>query len=216
MNADPRRAAHRRLLASLPLLLSLAGCFSLARQEPPQRHYVLGDGAPVAESRSAAAREGPTVGLRRLRLATYLEMPYVVVREGASEVAYSEYHRWGEPLGEGINRAVAGRLAARGGFRGVDTAPFPAQQRYDYLVQLHVERFEGVAPTGAVTGSAQGEAQLLATWEVIRQADGVVVARGATDHRAPGWRVGDYPDLVRLLGAGLDVLTADVARSIGA
>jgi hypothetical protein len=37
---------------------------------------------------------------------------------------------------------------------------------------------------------------VLATWEIIRPLDGAVLARGVTDYRQRGWRVGDYAGLV--------------------
>jgi hypothetical protein len=52
------------------------------------------------------------------------------------------------------------------------------------------------------------------SWEILRQRDGVVLARGATDYREPGWRVGDYAGLVRSLDAGLNVLTEDLASTL--
>jgi uncharacterized protein len=209
-----KNAIHGARLVALAGLVGLAGCFSLGRAETPQRHYVLG-GDRVQESASAGAPvdlAGLTIGVRRLRLAPYLEAPYLVVREGANRISYAEYHRWGEQLGGGINRAVAGHLAARPSFRAVDVAPWPGRQEYDYLVQLHVEHFEGLAPEDAA--AVQGEVHMRVSWEILHQRDGVVLARGTTDHRVSGWRLGDYPGLVRSLDAGLNVLTEDLASTL--
>jgi uncharacterized lipoprotein YmbA len=200
-------------LAGLAALVGLSGCFSLGRTEPPQRTYVLGGTAAANVEASTPGLSGITVGVRRLRLASYLDPLLLVVRQGENRVSYSEFHRWGEHLGEGINRAVAGYLDQRGSFATIDVAPWEPRARYDYVVQLHVERFEGVAPEGAADGV--GEAHLLASWEILRHGDGEVLARGTTDHRAPGWRVGDHSDLVRLLDASLDVMSSDLARSLG-
>jgi uncharacterized protein len=206
---DTTRGVRLILLASL---IGLTGCFSLGRTEPPQRHYVLGgdllqeNGAPPGDP------AGLTVGVRRLRLAPYLEAAFLVVREGANEITYAEFHRWGEPLSVGINRAVAGYLAARAPVRGVVVAPWPAREQHDYLIQLHVERFEGVVPEGPA--AVEGEVHLLASWEIIRHRDGAVLARGTTEHRESGWRVGDYAGLVSRLDAGLNVLSDDLASRL--
>jgi uncharacterized protein len=197
---------------SLAGLVALTGCFSLGRTETPQRHYVLGGDRVQQSAQAPADLAGLTVGVRRLRLASYLEAPFLVVRQGANRVSYSEYHRWGEQLGDGINRVVAGQLSDRAPIRAVDVAPWPGGQRFDYLVQLHVERFEGLAPEDeSVT---RGEIHMLVSWEILRQGDGVVLARGTTDHREPGWVVGDYSGMVRSLDAGLDRLTADLASTL--
>jgi uncharacterized protein len=203
------RVARLMLIAGL---IGLAGCYSLGRTEPPQRHYVLGGDRLPENVTPSASTAGLTVGVRRLRLASYLEAPFLVVREEVNRISYAEFHRWGEPLGGGINRAVASHLAAQTPVRGVDVAPWPARERYDYLIQLHVERFEGVAPED--TTAAHGEVQMLVDWEIVRQQDGAVLRRGTTEHREPGWRVGDYPALVRSLDAGLNVLARDLTAGL--
>jgi len=203
------KSARMVVLASV---VGLSGCFSLGRSEPPMRSYVLGGTAASGVGAGAPGLSGVTVGVRRLRLASYLDPLLIVVRQGDSRVTYSEFHRWGEHLGEGINRAVAAYLGERGSFATIDVAPWDARARYDYLVQLNVERFEGVVPEDPA--ARVGEAHVMASWEILRHGDGEVLARGTTDHRAGGWRVGDHADLVRLLDAGLDVLAGDLAGSL--
>jgi uncharacterized lipoprotein YmbA len=152
-----------------------------------------------------------TVGIRRTKLASYLAVPFIAVRRGASQIDFSEFHRWGEPLDEGINRVVARLLASRG-LRDVAVAPWPAGARYDYVIQLDVTRFEGVIAPGGTPG--EGEVHLSATWEIIRQQDGVVLVRGTTDRTNSGWTVGDYSGLVALLDEELDVLSLDLIAGI--
>lgn len=194
-------------------MLLLAGC-SLSRGAPPEQQYVLGGGGPQPSAAARTDLQGRAVGMRRLQLAAYLETPSVVVRRGdrAQELSLSEFHRWGEPLGDGINRAVAGYLTAGAPFRVVDVAPWPARAEHDYLVELHVLRFEGVAPRDSAT--VVGEAHVLVTWAVVRPADGDVLARGTTEYRKGGWRVGDYAGLVTLLDAGVQALSTDLLRSL--
>jgi hypothetical protein len=207
-----RKTTSTALIVPLALL-AFAGCFRLSRDTPPLEQYVLG-GTPAANSAAPSADPaGVTVGIRRLDLAPYLATPAVVVRRGAHQIVHSEFHRWGEDPGEGITRAVAGYLAAETSIRAVDVAPWSAGARHDYLVQLHVVRFEGVAP--ADSGAVDGEAHMLATWEILRQEDGAILARGTTDHRASGWTVGDYAGLVTSLDRGLNGLAGEVANCVG-
>jgi uncharacterized lipoprotein YmbA len=210
--------SNRRIHSRVPGLIGLSGliavsaCFSLARTEPVTRHYVLG-GTPLAENPGPSpALAGVSIGVRRLRLASYLDPPFLAVRQEPHGLGFSEFNRWGEPLAGGINRAVSRYLASAATFRTVDLAPWPAREKYDYLIQLNVERFEGVAPAEA-TASA-GEVHMLATWEVVDQQEGVVLARGTTEHREAGWTVGDYPDLVRSLDAGLITLSRDLLAAV--
>lgn len=206
-----RYAMKTTRLIVLCALAGLTGC-SLSHGDPPLRHYVLGGDRVQGSGAPHPGLAGLTVGVRRLQLASYLESPAIAVRRGQQEITLSEFHRWGEPLSRGIGRAVAANLTAGAPFRAVDVAPWPLREKYDRLVQLHVLRFEGVAP--AEPAADEGEARLLATWEIIRQQDGEVLARGTTDYRQGGWRVGDYAGLVALLDAGLLVLSNDLMTSL--
>jgi uncharacterized protein len=204
-------------LVLLATLLSLAGCFSLSRQAPPQQHYVLGAGGPPEHATPPADRpvedsSGHVIGLRPPRLADYLATPFIVVRRGEHQVEFSEFHRWGEDLGRAINRTVAGRLAAPASPHRIEVAPWPAGTSPERVIQVHILRFEGVAEEAPVTG--EGEAHLLATWEILRPLDGAVLARGTTEVREEGWSIGDFDGLVRLLDAGLDILAGDLARGL--
>lgn len=204
-------------LVFLATLLSLTGCFSLSRHTPPQRHYVLGVGeaperAAAPADRLAAGPDGHVVGLRPPRLADYLASPFIVVRRGAHEVEFSEYHRWGEDLGRAINRTVAGRVAARASPHRIEVAPWPAGTSPDRVIQMHILRFEGVAREDFLNHEA--EAHLLVTWEILRALDGAVLAGGTTEVREEGWSLGDFDGLVGLLDAGLEILARDLALAL--
>jgi len=206
---------------ALPLVaLLLGGCFKLSRESPPLRQYVLSataqpgaaagalGSAPAGGVSSPTARATLTVGLRRMDLASYLSVQYLIVRRGTSELVTSEFHRWGEDVGEGINRVLAAYLAGSPPVRAVDVAPWQPASRHNFLVQLHVTRFEGVADSAAT----EGRVHVTAGWDIIRPFDGRVLLRGSTDDRRESWRVGDYTGLVR----GLDAALLRVARDISA
>lgn len=206
-----RRTIKLAQAACLGALVCLAGCVSLARTEPPQEYYVLGAEAHRQDGPPPGAVSELTIGLRRLKLASYLASPFMVVRLGANQVDFAEFHRWGESLEAGIDRVVADGLVAHG-FGEVVVSPWPAQARPGYVIQLEVVRFEGLALDGP--DSTEGGVLLLATWEITRQMDGSVVARGTTDYQRPGWRIGDYPGLVTLLDSGLGVVADDLAVAL--
>jgi uncharacterized lipoprotein YmbA len=207
-----RYVARTVRLTSLSALVVLGGCMSLGRGEPPQQHYVLGGGPPMESAPPSLDLSHLTIGVRRLQLAPYLETPFILVRRGPNQIGFSEFHRWGETLSAGINRAVVGYLGDRASFRAVDVAPWPSGERYDYVIQLHVQRFEGVSQ--GEPSAVDGEVLLLASWEIIRQLDGTVLKRGATEYRESGWTVGDYAGLVTLLDAGLHALTDELLGSL--
>jgi len=209
---------HFTTIATRPTLslalIALAGCFGLNRGDPSQRHFVLGLASSPANVETASAGDVPglTVGLRSLRLAEYLESPLIVVRRGPHRIELSEFHRWGETLDQGISRTVAGYMEGQGSSLDVAHAPWPTRSEQDYLIQLQILRFEGSAPDGlAVT---EGEALLLASWEILRGDDGALLAQGATEYHGPGWAVGDYDGLVALLETGLSELARDLVAAL--
>lgn len=196
---------------SIAALSTVAGCFSLGRDTPPLEQYVL-SGARTLESAAPRDPAGITLGMRRLDLAAYLATPSIVVRRGAHQIGTSEYHRWGEDLGHGISRALASHVEAAAQIRAVNVAPWLVRTEHDYLLQLHVSRFEGIADSDLP--SATGAAQVTASWEILRPGDGAVLARGGTEYRRQGWRVGDYAALVTMLEEGLSVVARDVVSCV--
>jgi uncharacterized lipoprotein YmbA len=191
---------------TVAMVVALSGCFSLGRDEPAMEHYVLNAGE--TEVRPQAPEGAPTIGLRQIQLAEYLDIPFIAVRRGANRITYSDFHRWGEGLSGGINRVVARHLEARGAFAGVDVAPWSAGATHDVLLQIHVTRFEGVAPDVDLPES--GSVHVTASWNAVRMPGSVVIARGHVDRRQPAWQVGDYAALIAALEQGLSELGDDI------
>lgn len=203
-----RAPRHAWRFFAFAALLALAGCFRLSRDAPRVKYFVLSGAATAASSRPPSTPDtaGIALGLRRLDLASYLSRPAIVMRRGANEIVVSDFHRWGEELAEGINRVVAAHLASEPLVRVVDVAPWAARARHDYLVQLHVFRFEGATDSAAT----EGRSHLTAGWDIIRPVDGRVLVRGSTDAFGAPWRIGDYAALV----SGLDAALSSMARDI--
>ena len=208
---NTRRMARTLRLLGICALLTEAGCFSLARPTPPLEEYVLGAGPRPVAALPARDSGGLTIGLRRLDLAPYLSTTAIVVRRG-SKIVTSGFRRWGEEPSAGIMRAVAVSLAAAPTILAVDVAPWPVQAQHDYLVQLHVSHLEGVAAEDLT--ATEGEIHVMASWEIIRSQDGTLVARGETDRRETGWKVGDYLGLVTRVDKGLTGLASDLATCL--
>jgi uncharacterized lipoprotein YmbA len=203
-----RRATR---ILTITAMVALTGCFSLSRDEPAIEHYVLST-ADEQDIRPQASSPGPTIGLRQVQLSEYLDIPFIVVRRGSNRIVYSDFHRWGEGLAGGINRAVVQRLLKGGHFGDVDGVPWAAGRKHDYLLEVRVERFEGVSP--ASPAETMGEVHVLIEWQVLEQTGGMTLARGTTEHRERGWRVGEYDALVAALDRGLIRLAEDISSSV--
>lgn len=193
-----------RLIAVLPLLAT-AACFSLSRNAPAVQHYVL-SGARTALAAPSPNAAGLAIGIRRMEIAPYLDTPLLVVRRGEHNIETSAFHRWGEDLGEGINHTVAAHLANNAPVKHVNIAPWAARTQHDYLVQLRVVRFEGVADSAASTAAVH----VLTTWDIIRPLDGTLLVRGSTEYRDGRFPAGDYNALVGELNSALVKVASDL------
>ncbi len=212
-------------LVLLLVLMVLPGCFSLAHDAPTQQHFVLG-GYDVLGGHAASGDDvaggaerveqlsNLRIGIRQLQMAEYLDSPLIVVRVGQHQIRYSEFNRWGGSLESGVMRALESYLMALAPFGDVDTAPWDPRVRHDYLVQVHLQSMEGWMPADGA--GAQGEARMLASWEIIDPQNGAVLVRGTTEQETSGWTVGDYEDLIDRLDAGLWELSRDLVAALAA
>lgn len=187
------------------------GCFSLGREAPVERHFVLGGSTTQDAVMPSDRLSGLRIGLRQPQLAEYLESPLIVVREGQHQIRYSEFHRWGGTLSSGLSRALARYLKALAPVEHIDVAPWAPRATHDYLIQIHLLHMEGLAPDAA---SSEGGAHVMASWEIVLPRDGTVLARGVTDYQEDGWTVGDYTDLVDRLDAGVWELSRDLVDAL--
>ncbi len=199
-----------RFLLSMSLLV-LAGCFKLARHSPPLQQYVLSGARTAFAAPASVDTAGLTIGIRRMDLAPYLAVPAIVVRRGAHEIVTSQFHRWGEDLGEGINHTVAAYLTNAAPVKAVNVAPWAARSTHNFLLHLHVSHFEGVADSAAATGTVH----VRATWDIIRPFDNAVLVRGMTDYQDGRFTVGDYQSLVSELNTALERVAGDVRACLG-
>jgi uncharacterized lipoprotein YmbA len=202
------------------LALVTEGCVRLPSPRPSNTQYYL-LGSPLSAD-TTAGTTGLRLGLRKPRLAEYLDTRALVARRGANEIHFSEFHRWGEELGPALNRVVALNLEAQPGVQSAEVVPWPRGPAFDYVLQLRVLRFEGVGPPPPGPDAdddapiPKGHSQVVVGWTVFGPQGDTLRARGHTRHRVDGWPVTDYADLVAKLDTSLVVLAEDLGRRLRA
>ncbi len=204
--------------------LAVAGCVRLLEPRTSDATYYLLDDASSPDADSTAASRPDTtglrIGLRTPRLASYLDETRLVTRHGANAIEFSEFHRWGEDLDQGIGRTVARALEARPGIRSVEMVPWPRGATFDYLLQLHVFSFEGVGPRPPGPDAdddapvPEGHAQMRVRWTVLTPTDETILARDQTAHREADWPVTNYRALASRLGTSLHVLADSIGTGL--
>jgi uncharacterized protein len=143
---------RNRAVWSLPagglLALLLAACSIPIPQaeKDPTRFYVLSSTTATAQPRAG----GPTLHLRQVDVASYLNARPMIIRRGEHEIEFREFARWGEALELGVGRVLREELLARGAATAV-LAPGVrgAGAKYDFELTVRVLACEGAAD-GAV------------------------------------------------------------------
>jgi uncharacterized lipoprotein YmbA len=183
----------------------LIGLFfvSCATKEPLPNYFVLtGSGSRTARTQGSG---GTVVLVRRVEVPAYLAKTNLVTMRGGIEVQYAATERWAEPLDQGLSRAVAEDLSRNSRIRAYAFSPGapPVDHRYDVWIRL--ERFEG---------NDHGEVVLRARWSISGADSSVPITARTVDIRRSGWRVDDYPGLVRLLSDGVAEMSRQIAGAI--
>lgn len=213
-----QRLALGLVAVGLAALLA-SGCVRILEPRQTNITYYLLDGSPGGDTVTTDS-DGLDVGLRQPRLASYLDAARIVRRSGTNEIDFSEFHRWGETLSSAINRVVALNLKNQPGVRSTEIVPFARAARFDYIVQLHVLRFEGrgPAPPGPEVDSdapvPTGTSQMVIRWTVYDPDGQTVVAQGTSRDTRGNWPVTDYEALVSRLDASLNIVAEDIANRL--
>jgi hypothetical protein len=197
-------------------LLLLAGCLAAAGcdsilpppQVDPTRYYVLSGGG---ETGVPAAAGTLRLGLRTVDLAGYLQGRPMVVRHGANELLIEDFHRWAEPLGDGVARAVRARLQADPAVGTVALQPFAFDAERDYDVAISVLHCEGS------TVGDRGFASFAAVFEIrVPGPAPRVVARRVFVAPDAAWDGRDFGQLASLLSNDVDALGNAIAAALPA
>ncbi len=142
-------------------LIILGACVSVVPEsthvEPT--NYLLTSVDSNLSSTDSDFLNGMSFYVRQVELAPYLEANGLVSRTESHKVAFSNLHRWGEPLDEGIARVVAKNLSTILGTLNYSAYPHRQKPKCDLEIGLHLERFEKVS--GA-------KVTLVGTWQLFR------------------------------------------------
>jgi len=182
--------------------LALAGCAGVT---DPTRYYVLSStpAAPGDSAPTAAASVG--VGVGPVLVPGYLNRAQIVTRGASDEVDISTYHRWAEPLENGIAQALANDLATQIGSERIAVFPWRGRvvQALDYQVTVVVLRFEG-SPGRRVT--------LDARWRLVgRDGNELALKRTTIDEPVNGE---GYQPLILGMSRVLGALAREIAVEI--
>ena len=101
---------------------------------------------------------GVSFYVRQVELAPYLEGSGLVSRPESNKIVFSNLHRWGESLDEGIARVVAKNLSIVLGTLNYSAYPHRIKPQCDLEIGLYVERFEE---------TPKAQVKLVGTWQLF-------------------------------------------------
>jgi uncharacterized lipoprotein YmbA len=185
----------------LALSLLLSGCFAF-RGSDAATFYLL---SSMTRQWKPAEGEKIVVGVGPIDVPEYLNRPQIVTRIGPNELRLDEFHKWAEPLKDGIARVLAANLGAS---LPVEVVFFPWRRvsAIDYQIVVQVHRFDT---------DPEGNATLQARWalfgkggkkELIASSD-LLVANAVAE---------SYADRVGAMSLVLADLSASIVKAVSA
>lgn len=196
---------RNEVFAALAAVL-LTGCGGLLGKGTvePTRFYLL----------EALAEPGPTslapawehaVGIGPVDLPRYLDRPSVVTRGASNEVHIADFFQWGEPLVDGVPRAVEEDLSSLLSTDRVYDFPAKVPEPLDFRVRIEVMRFDG---------TLGGEARLEARWTLLDLRQGLKMAARRSAVKTRKVEGDDYGALVSAMSWTLADLSAEIAEAL--
>ena len=201
------RASRMASACAVAIAVLLAGC---AGSSSPESFFALNDGADVRSTTRGSAERSPSlpgIVISAVTVPELVDRPQIVTRDASNRVAVSEQNLWAEPIGSGIARTLATRLA-----RTLDDAGQPAQvAAYPQTsiatpvlrVTVDVVRFDAVP---------NGEAVVDAVWSIRRVSDGTV-RTGRTVASSPITGI-TYDAIVHSWNDALQIVDRDIAAMV--
>lgn len=188
-----------RVFCILLLCLSASGCVNLKPRADTVQQYVLGPIDAQARTSVGEPVRGETIYVGRPDLPGYLEGNRLQYRVETGAVHRIAGARWGEPVEEGVARALSEYLIQNGAYAESGFYPWPRQSEAPRLrVRLH--QF-----------SATGEGVILVTAGWWIEGPEGTLAQGMFTADDQTWQPGNAESLVRGLNQALQGL-ADAIR----
>lgn len=193
----------RTMWCALGVTVTVAnGCSVLAPIPDRSRYFTLS--APADPGGGPHGGQSDSVrlvyGLGPVSLPAYLDRNQVATRLSPSEVTYSQWDRWAEPLGDTVPGVLRQHLGSELGTDAVVSYPWPGTTHVDYQIEVRLQRFET---------DATGESRLAGEWSIrdLRR-DRLLIARDTSLTR-PG-----SPNDTAAATTALREMLADLGREI--
>lgn len=199
---------------SLLALIASIGLASCAVSDPTQFYTLSREAAPPSSAASGSIARSSLdatgtvgIGIGPIIMPGYLDRSQVVIRTGADKIEISTFHRWAEPLEDGISRVLADEIAARVPTERVVTFPWRGvvARAIQYQVVVAVLRFDG---------RQGGDVTLDARWRILASNGSELAVRRSTVIQ--GVEGSGYEPMIAAMDRALGILSREIAGEIRA
>jgi uncharacterized lipoprotein YmbA len=204
---------HRGVVRGLLTLLASIALASCAVSDPTQYYTLDQTMAGPAETQARASTPAVSatgakdigIGIGPMIMPGYLDRIQIVTRTGTDQVDISVFHRWAEPLEDGMARILANEIGARVPTDRIVIFPWRGvvAQALRYQVVVAVMRFDG--PQG-------GDITLDTRWRILGT-DGNELAFRRTTVTEPAVGRG-YEPMIAAMHRALVTLGQEIAAEI--
>ena len=148
-------------IATTALLLGplICGACSPFAPIPDRSRFFTLTPVPAALADAGAPQSGARIvyGLGPIILPAYLDRSQVATRVSQTEVAYSQWDRWAEPLATNVSSVLRQQLASELGTDAIVGYPWVGGVGVDYQIEVRLLRFES---------DTAGASSLVARWTI--------------------------------------------------
>lgn len=156
------------------LALALIGLLSACAASPVSQYYLLQtETADTSSSYSPERAETPSLGVGPISIPPYLGRDNLVYHLQNSQLQVAAYHKWAEPLEDGMTRVLMLHLAEGLGTQNLNKFPWHPSRAPDLAVTVDVLELE-LRSTGA---------SLTADWQIYRPHTEAAIAGRVTTVR---------------------------------
>ncbi len=186
------------LMGLMGICFLLSACLLPRPVEDRTRYYLL-EASGVNEFAGTEARyldpdeAGLAIGLRRIRVADYINVPSIVVRNTDGQLRYTHYQRWAEGLDRGTARLLREVLRRDTAITSVYFFPEAGREFVDFELEVQLLACDAIERE-----DGSGGYFFRAYWSIFEPESGGVIATGDFVRRGD-WQPGDYPAFARAI-----------------
>lgn len=170
---------------------------NIGRPSDPARFYVL---TPVQKTENLPMGD-VVIGVGPVTTADYLDRSQMVVRDSANHIELQEFDRWAGSLAKEVQKVMVANITTLSGSSKVLHYPWKTGVDTDYTLEVYIEQMD----------YDQGEAVLIAQWQLYDAARELVLARRSL-WKAPVEK--DFGKIAQALSGHMEKFSEEVVREM--